>query len=225
MIAPWVVARFLERPNRYLVRAKTLTGSVGAFLPNPGRLDELLTRGALLRLVPARSPGRRTRYDVLAVRARREWVCLDTRKANEAVEAALQAYRLPQVPRYRSVRREVPFRDSRFDFLLEGPRRTWFEVKTCSLVTAGDALFPDAPTIRGTRHLRHLTELVRKGDGAAILFLVVRQARLVRPNDEADRDFGDALRRADRAGVRVLGRRASLHRRTLVVRGPRPVVL
>lgn len=204
MTAPWIEARFLERTNHYLVRARTLTGSVRAFLPNPGR---------------------RTRYDVLAVGADREWVCLDTRKANEAVGAALQGRRIFELPRYRRIRREVPFRNSRFDFLLEGRGRMWLEVKTCSLVTAGDALFPDAPTVRGTRHLTHLTEVVRKGDEAAVLFLVVRRARRIRPNDEADPDFGDALRRAGRAGVRVLARHASLHGTALAVREPLPVVL
>lgn len=225
MTAPWVEARFLERPNRFLVRVRTSHGSLLAFLANPGRLAELLVPGAPVRLVPSRSRNRRTRYDVLAVRTGREWVCLDTRKANEAVAAALRDRRLPELSSRRFVRREVPFRESRFDFVLEGPGREWLEVKTCSLAREGDAWFPDAPTDRGTRHLNHLMELVRRGDRASVLFLVVRQAHRFRPNDDADPDFADALRRAGRSGVRVIARLASLRGATLRLGRPLAVVL
>lgn len=220
-----IEARFRSRPNRFLVRAVRGREAIEAFLPNPGRLEELLRPGVPLRLIPAAGQNRSRRYDVLAVQADDRWVCIDTRLANDAVATALRRGSLPEFRSYRTIRREPRWRSGRFDFLLEDPGRCWLEVKTVSLVVDGLALFPDAPTVRGARHLRDLARLARTGDRAAVLFLVVRQAERLAPNAAADPSFAEALRAAAEAGVEVLARRASLQGRRLRVGRPLPTTL
>lgn len=225
MNAPWFEVRLLARPNRFRVRVSWNRQELNAFLPNPGRLQELLRPGSPLRLVPKEGVGRRTRFDVLAVRHGGEWVCLDTRLANAAVGEALEARSLPEFARYRIIRSEVPWHTSRFDFRLEDPGLCWLEVKSCSLVQAGRALFPDAPTCRGVRHLQELTRLARSGAATAVLFVVVRRSARFSPNDATDPDFGVALRKADAAGVEIVARQASLRGLRLSLGGRVPIDL
>ena len=225
MIGGTVDARFVSRPNRFRVLADLRGDSVAAHLPNPGRLRELLEPGARLRLVPVAGANRLTSHVVLAVRRWREWVCLDTRLANAAVADALAMRTLPEFSRYRRHRGEVRWQDVRFDFLLEDPDRCWLEVKSCSLVQGGVARFPDAPTVRGARHLGRLACLALRGNRAAVLFVVVRHAARFAPNDAADVAFGEALRMAAAAGVEVLARRASLQGRRLVLGARVPIDL
>ncbi len=212
-----VDARFVTRINRFRVRAELGDGLADAHLPNPGRLRELLLPGVSLRLVPIAGASRSTGFDVLAVRRSGEWVCLDTRLANTAVADALSARSLPEFSGYRVVRPEARRHDSRFDFVLEEPGRCWLEVKMCSLVVGDRGLFPDAPTLRGTKHVRELASLVRHGVRAALLFVVVRHASRFSPNDVTDPPFGAALRAAIDAGVEVSARRAQLRGRRLVL--------
>ncbi len=212
-----VDARFRSRPNRFLVIATRGGEPIKAFLPNPGRLRELLRPNARLRLLPAANSRRSTSFDVLAVQAGERWVCLDTRLANEAVAWALRERRLLEFRRFRFIDREVKCRDVRFDFGLESPGKSWLEVKACSLVVRRRALFPDAPTQRGVKHMRRLMDRVQKGDGAAVLFIVMRDAERFAPNDATDPAFGDALRRAFSAGVGVRAYRAHLRGRRLIL--------
>ena len=114
---------------------------------------------------------------------------------------------------------------SRLDFRLARPGTCWVEVKCCSLVVRGRALFPDAPTERGTRHLRELSALARRGNRAALLAVVVRRATRFSPNDAADPEFGQALRVAQRAGVEIHARLAALRGRELVLGASIPVDL
>lgn len=221
----WIEARFRSRPNRFVVRAARGRHVVDAFLPNPGRLEELLQPGVPLRLRPATGPHRSTRYDVLAAQADRQWVCLDTRLANAAVAEVLRQKAFAEFRQHRSFRSEPPWSHGRFDFLLEDPGRCWLEVKMVSLVVDRLALFPDAPTARGARHLRELAGLARSGDRAAVLFLVVRRASRFAPNASTDPAFANALREAADAGVEVLVRRASLRGDRLAIGARLPTTL
>lgn len=225
MNARLIDARFVARLNRFRVRVDRDGTAADAHLPNPGRLEELLVPGAAVRLLPASAPYRTTAYDVLAVRRGGQWVCLDTRLANVVVGEALEAHALPGFSRYREIRPEARWRDSRFDFLLEDPGRCWIEVKSCSLVRGGRALFPDAPTLRGTKHVDHLAALARRGDRAALVFVVMRRADRLSPNDGRDPAFGEALRKAVGVGVEIHAWRASLRADRLSLRLPVPIDL
>jgi sugar fermentation stimulation protein A len=206
-------AVFLERPNRFLVRARAQGGKVvDCHLPDPGRLRELLFPGAELRLESARNPERRTRWTVRLVRSPGGdgWVSVDTGLPNRLLEQGLRAGALDEFRGWRFVRKEVPLGNSRFDFLLEGPegRELYLEAKSVTLVEEGVALFPDAVTARGARHVRELSEMARNGTETAVLFILQRpDAWKIRAARWIDPDFADALAEASKAGVRILGRR------------------
>ncbi len=227
-------ARFVRRPNRFIVEAELPAGEVvPCHLADPGRLKELLLSGAELRLEtvpPERS--RKTRYTVALVRAQdppRPWVSVNTSLPNRLAADLIAGNRIPAFPCCTALRREVKRGGSRFDFLLTGPagEETWVEVKSVTLVVDGTARFPDAPTTRGARHLRELTEIVREGGRAAVLFVVQRDdARQVEPNRETDPTFAEALEVARNAGVSIHAVRFRLEGDgSAAFLGPLPVVL
>jgi len=176
-----------------------------AHLPNSGRLGELLVAGAPVWLVPQPSAFRRTAWDLVLVDAAGQLVSVDSRMANLLVAAGLADGAFEELRDYPTWRREVRVGESRLDFLLSGESGACFvEAKNVTLVQNGRALFPDAPTLRGARHLRELTRCVVDGDRAAVLFIVQRaDAESFSPNAPADPPFASALEEAARAGVLV----------------------
>lgn len=193
---------------------------------DPGRLRELLRPGVALLLEPSRDPRRRTRFTAVLVRHRGRWVSLIPALANRVFESALER-RAPGLPVARVVRREVPVGRSRIDFEVQGPRgRALVEVKSATLVVGGRALFPDAPTSRGTRHLRELGAHCREGGRALVVFVVQRGgASSLSPHAANDPAFADALREARRAGVGLLAFTCRVTRRGVRLDRPIPVVL
>jgi sugar fermentation stimulation protein A len=160
----------------------------------------------------------------------RTWVGLHTGRANALVAAALEAGALEPLAGYREIRREVPDgKGSRLDFRLAGGRRRkplWLEVKSVTLAESGVARFPDAVTARGRRHMQTLERLRADGARAAVLFVVQRgDCARVEPADDVDPAYGEALRRAARAGVEVLAVRARVAPGRLTLDGPLPVDL
>jgi sugar fermentation stimulation protein A len=146
---------FVSRPNRFLVVARLRGRLVRAASRDPGRLRELLVPGASLLLAPSADPRRRTRYTVMLVRHAGRWVSVVPVLANPIFAGAVARGGARGFENVRVVGREVQRGRSRIDFLLaRGRRRLLVEVKSVTLVEAGCARFPDAPTARGTRHLR-----------------------------------------------------------------------
>lgn len=202
-----VPALFVARPNRFLVVASVRGRVVRAASRDPGRLVELLRPGVRLLLAPA-PPGsaRSTAYTLVLIRHARRWVSVVPALANAVLAAALDRDGVAGLRGARVVSREVRQGTSRFDLLLQHRgRRLIVEVKSATLVEDGVALFPDAPTARGARHLCELTEHARRGGHAAVVFVVQRSdARALRPHASNDPEFAAALRDAARSGVRVL---------------------
>jgi sugar fermentation stimulation protein A len=201
-----VEGRFVTRDNRFRVTAELDGQRVWAHLPNSGRLGELLVPGRRVLLLEQPGAGRRTGYDLNLVEMDGRWVSVDARLPNDLFSEALSEDRLPPFAGYPWVRREVSHGRSRFDFLLEAANRSpcLVEIKSITLVQAGLACFPDAVTERGRRHLDELAAAVREGYRAAVVFVVQRDdATGMRPHDESDPDFGQALRAAARRGVEV----------------------
>ncbi len=207
MIAGMLVeGRYLTRDNRFRVTVDVGGREVWAHLPNSGRLGELLVPGRRAILVERLAAGRKTGYDLSLVEHRGRWVSVDARLPNDLVEEALVAGRLEPLSGYSAVRREVTHGRSRFDFMLEAAERPscLLEVKSITLVVDGLGCFPDAITQRGRRHVTELAEAVATGYRAAVLFCVQRDdAQGVRPHDESDPDFAQALRDAAKQGVEV----------------------
>jgi len=198
-------ATFVARDNRFRVTVELNGEHVWAHLANSGRLTELLTPGRRLFLKPATAQGRKTAYDLLLVDLDGVLVSVDARLPNSLIEEALREGSLTPFNGYETIRREVKWGGSRLDFVLEDQsRQCLIEAKSVTLVKRGVALFPDAPTIRGRRHMEELRRAVAEGERAAITFVVQRgDANVFAPNEEADPSFGCALRAAVEGGVEV----------------------
>jgi len=222
-----VPATFVKRDNRFRVTVQVEGHPVWAHLPNSGRLRELLVPGRRVLLAPAQAPGRRTRYDLLMVDLDETLVSVDARKPGPLLHEALQAGRLEEFAGYTQVRREVSYGQSRLDLALEGGPdggRCFIEAKSVTLVEDGVALFPDAPTQRGRRHLGELMRARGEGHRAAVVFVVQRgDAVRFSPHDEADPAFGQTLREAAQAGVEVYAYKCRVSEGEVALDVPLPV--
>ena len=198
-------ALFEARINRFVVHVRLDGKSVAAHLPNSGRLRELLTEGRHVYVRPVASDRRKTGYDLALVDYGGILVSVDSRLPNSLVEEAVREARLSAFDDYGQVRREVRWITVRLDLELKGQgRECLVEAKSVTLVRDGVARFPDAPTLRGRRHLEALRQAVEQGKRGAIVFVVQRgDAQAFAPNDETDSGFGEALRSAACAGVEV----------------------
>jgi sugar fermentation stimulation protein A len=174
------------------------------FIPNPGRMEELLYPGAEVYLLEKRSETRKTAYNLVLVDLGGTLISVDSFTPNRVVNESIERATIPEFSGLQVEKPEYTFGESRLDFLLSsGSELLFLEVKSCTLVRDGVALFPDAPTIRGRRHLDTLVEGLSLGR-AAVFFLIQRSdAELFRPNEGTDPAFADKLRSAHRQGVEV----------------------
>jgi sugar fermentation stimulation protein A len=167
-------AEFIDRPNRFLVRCLKDKGKITAFLPNPGRLQELLLPGRPLYLTrDSTSSQRKYPYTVVAVEREGIPIMLHTHKTNTVAGYLVDKGKVPGLERARVIGKEISVGHSRFDLLIEHEgREILTEVKSCTLVGERLAMFPDAVTERGARHLRELAELSGKGRETGVIFVV-----------------------------------------------------
>ena len=228
--SPPLEGRLVRRYQRFFAEVELADGArVVAHCPNTGSLIGCLAPGNRVWLRDSGNPARRLRFTWQAVRVGRTWVNVDTALPNRVVAEAIAAGGIPELAGYGSLRREVPYgRRSRIDLLLEDARRgtCHVEVKSTTLREDGVALFPDAPTERGTKHLGELARLARAGQRAVQFFFVSRgDVERFRPADAIDPEYGRALRRAVAAGVEVLAYRTRVEARGLELREALPVDL
>ncbi|MBR1607623.1 MAG: DNA/RNA nuclease SfsA [Clostridia bacterium] len=199
-----IPAEFLARPNRFIARVRIDGREETVHVKNTGRCRELLIPGARVWLAAGANPARRTRYDLVAVEKGGLLINMDSQAPNKAAAEAL-----PRLfPEITGLRPEAVFGDSRLDFCADtGERKLYVEVKGCTLEEEGVALFPDAPTERGVKHLHELENAVRAGHDAALLVVIqMKGVRVFRPNRRTHPAFADALLHARDAGVQVLAR-------------------
>lgn len=198
-------AAFVERLNRFLCRVQVEGREAEAFLPNSGRMEELLVPGSTVYLSWENRAGRKTDFDVKLADSGGELVLLDSRLPNRLVEEGVVEGVIEDFVDLEVVEREPSLDEVRLDLLLGDGEEVYVEVKSCTLVREGVGLFPDAPTQRGRRHLRELRQLVEEGKRAAVVFAIGRgDASTFVPNRETDPEFADELARAEGAEVDVL---------------------
>ena len=217
--------RFLARPNRFVAHVELEGELVVCHVKNTGRCRELLTSGAAVYLERAENPARKTPYDLIAVEKGDLLINMDAQAPNKVFGEWAAAGRF--LPGLTALRPEFTWEDSRFDFRLEdhlGP--CFVEVKGVTLEQDGLALFPDAPTERGVKHLRGLRRAVERGYRAAVFFVVqMKGPRLFRPNDGTHPAFGQALREAAAAGVGVYAWDCAVTPESLTLDAPVEVAL
>lgn len=182
----FIKAIFIKRPNRFTVECEREGMRFNAYLPNPGRLWELLLPGRELYL--KRSSGG-LQWTVWAVKRHNDLVCLNTHYVNDIAEELLNKGLFHG---YSIKKREVKLNSHRIDFLLTSSRLELFlEVKSCTLYHDGIAMFPDAITLRGKRHIEVLADR-----GGAILFIIpFPEAEYFLPDFHTDPEFSETLSR------------------------------
>ncbi|MBQ7146374.1 MAG: DNA/RNA nuclease SfsA [Lachnospiraceae bacterium] len=196
-----VQGTFINRPNRFIAQVEVEGRQEMVHVKNTGRCRELLLPGSEVWLTAPGTPGRKTKYDLVAVRKDTGVLFnIDSQAPNRVVKEWLAARN------YDRIVPEYTYGDSRIDFYMEGEGlRFLMEVKGCTLETHGIGYFPDAPTERGVKHLRELARAAGEGYQAILAFVIQMEGvREVRPNVATHPAFGAALEKAKAAGVRVL---------------------
>ena len=218
----------MDSDNQELTAGESRPGSVNAHVADPGRLDELLFPGAIVYLCRAK-PGnariaRKTEYSLVLAEHNGILVSVDSRVPNELTYTALQSGFFEELREYRGITRESVYLSSRFDFRLTSENRhasdaipaaeipdCFVEVKSVTLIRDNIALFPDAPTARGARHMRELAAAVSQGFRAMAVFVIQREdAEYFAPNSAMDPEFAEALRAAICANVEVTAVKCSI---------------
>ena len=225
-LAPCLVEGwFIARLNRFAAAVEVQGQEVAVHVANSGRMRELFRGGNRVLLTPRRNPERETAYDLSLVDLGHTLVSADARLPSTLVRESLEEGALAPFQEYTQIRSETTFGDSRVDLMLMGPSGVcYIEVKSVTLVENGVGLFPDAPTIRGQRHVANLAQAVKEGHRAAVVFIVQRDdAAAVAPNDTADPQFGRALRQAIRQGVEAYAYKCRVTPREVRLAGQVPV--
>ncbi|MFW9968019.1 MAG: DNA/RNA nuclease SfsA [Candidatus Thorarchaeota archaeon] len=200
-------AQFIGRPNRFLGLVELEGRPVEVFIPNPGRMHEIMVPGKKVFVRRKSGNHRKTHYDMIGVWHDDVLISIDSNLPNRFMKESLLNRELEWFLPYDVVTPEPRVYDGRFDFRLDGAKGVSFiEVKSCTLVIDGLAQFPDAPTDRGARHLRNLAAALQDGLArrAAIVFVIQRpDASKFTPNMNTDPQFASELDKAHKRGVEV----------------------
>jgi sugar fermentation stimulation protein A len=210
---------FLSRPNRFIAKVMIGEKEETVHVKNTGRCRELLRQGTRVWCQESDNPNRKTKFDLITVRKGERLINMDSQAPNAAAGEWLRSGGLGPIE---DLKAEAKQGDSRFDFSFKKEGKPCFlEVKGVTLERDGICAFPDAPTERGAKHLRGLTELARAGYGAYVLFVIqMADVKYLYPNDETDPNFGAALREAAAAGVTVLAMDCAVTEDTMELRLP-----
>jgi sugar fermentation stimulation protein A len=201
---------FLTRPNRFISEIKYNHEIKSAHIHDPGRLTELLIKGREILFTESRG---KLDYYIKAVKNEDEWVLIDTALHSEIASRVFPF--LSETKNAEEVRREVQIGKSRIDFILDGIP---LEVKGVTLVRGDLALFPDAPTERGTRHVQEIID-----NNGMLLFLVFRKASKFKPNFDTDPKFSKKLSEAREKNIRIIVVQLSFDGKTIYYNGILPL--
>ncbi len=196
-----VFGEFLERPNRFIARVK-INGEIHTVhVKNTGRCKELLIKGARVVLEESDNPARKTKYDLIAVEKQGlGLVNIDSSAPNKV------AFEWLKTQGYDYIKPEYTYGNSRIDFYMEKAGEKYLmEVKGCTLEIDGIGYFPDAPTIRGLKHIHELIKAKKEGYNSIIAFVIqMENIHEVRGNRVTHPEFADALEEANKNGVKIL---------------------
>ncbi|MGI6575262.1 MAG: DNA/RNA nuclease SfsA [bacterium] len=196
---------FIARKNRFVALVDLHGEQVIAHIPSSGRMHELLYHGAKVFLLPRRDVQRKTSFDLVVATQDDILVSIDSHLPNRLIAYNLREGLILGFDGAIEVEQEVTYQTSRLDFRIRQEQQICFmEVKSVTLVENGQALFPDAPTARGTRHVAELMLARQEGYRAVALFVIQRNdASIFSPNKRTDPEFSAALYRAQQTGVEV----------------------
>ncbi len=220
--------RLIRRYKRFLADVELEDGSVvTAHTPNSGSMMGCAVPGSRAVLSRSDSPGRKYPLTWELVQVNGVWIGIHTGYPPKLVKEGIENGTVEELQGYRVIRPEVACGESRIDLLLEGgPSPCWVEVKNVTLVEDGRALFPDAVTTRGQKHLRELLHCVERGERGVIFYVVQRgDAEAMAPADRIDPEYGRLLREVVAQGVEALAYRAVVSPTEIVLVKRLPVLL
>lgn len=226
---PLTTGTLIQRYKRFLVDVKLANGqTLTIHCPNTGSMRSCSTPGSTVAFSHSTNPKRKLSHTLEMVKAGNTWVGVNTSRTNGLVAEAIIRGSIAEFTQVEEVKREVRVsRESRLDLAVtHAGKTTYIEVKNCSLVENGCAMFPDAITARGTKHLEELMELAARGDGACIFFLVQRQdADRFAPAAAIDPLYTATLRKAAGHGVMILAYQAEVSPEAIEVGSRLPILL
>lgn len=199
---------FIERPNRFIAKVIIDGKECTVHVKNTGRCKELLIEGSRVFLSYSDNPQRKTQFDLVAVEKVTDngvaLINIDSQLPNVVAYEWLKSCGL--FSENAIIRPETKYNNSRFDFYIQdGNRKIYLEVKGVTLENDGVAMFPDAPTDRGVKHIKELITAVKEGYETFILFVIqMKNIDYFTPNYKTHPEFGEALKIAEKSGVKVL---------------------
>lgn len=223
-----IKAEFINRPNRFYSTVRVNEEEIKVHVPNTGRCKEILIPGCTVFLREETNPTRKTPYDLIAVYKGEKLISIDSHIPNKVIDEALKNKKVEGLEKYNNILREKTFGKSRFDFKLstdEG-EEYFLEVKGVTLEENGYSRFPDAPTERGARHLLELVEAKKQRYGAGVMFLIqLEDVNKFSPNDDRDKEFGEALRFAKENGVDIFAYNCIVTEERIEINKPVDIIL
>jgi sugar fermentation stimulation protein A len=210
----------IKRYKRFLTDVKLDDGTeVVAHCTNSGTMKSCLENGAEVYLTPVTGPKRKTRFTWEMIKINGDWVGINTGNPNKLAFEAISSNQIPGLEGFAFIKREVKFGDSRFDVYAEnGQEKCFIEVKNVTLKEGKYALFPDAVTTRGQKHLKTLVEVKKNGMRAVMLYIVQRSdVEIFAPAVEIDPAYAKALKEAVKSGVEIIVMQAKVTPREIVL--------
>lgn len=222
-----VIGMFSKKVNRFIAEVYVNNELETVHIKNTGRLKEILIPGAIIALETATNPNRKTRYSIIAAKKADTWINIDSQVPNKLVYDALIAGTMKDFQGLTNVKREVTYEGSRFDIAYNsGSTPGFIEVKGVTLERNGLAMFPDAPTTRGRKHVETLIQAKQEGFEASILFVIqMKGCSCFAPYREMDPLLYEALQVASTEGVQLLAYDCHVSESTINLDGPIPIIL
>ena len=197
---------FIDRPNRFIANVWMNGEKHAVHVKNTGRCKEILIPGTRVLLEKASNNSKRkTQFSLISAYKGSRLINIDSQIPNALAFSALDNNDLNIIEEITYLKQEVTYQHSRFDlFYRNNHKKGFIEVKGVTLEKDRVALFPDAPTMRGTRHILELIDASKKGYENYLIFLIqMKGVGCFKPNDIMDPDFSEALRAADKSGIHI----------------------
>lgn len=197
---------FIDRPNRFIANVIVDGISEKVHVKNTGRCKEILTEGTKVYLERSNNPNRKTKYSIISAYKGDQLINIDSQVPNDVVYSSILSNKVSELKNVDLLQKEVTYGNSRFDLYYEKNNiKGFLEVKGVTLEKNGIAMFPDAPTTRGTKHLLELIESLKEGYESYLFFLIqMTDISYFKPNKIMDEQFYTALLEAKDAGVHIL---------------------
>ena len=195
---------FINRPNRFIAICEIDGIKEVCHVKNTGRCKELLIPGATVFLEKSENPERKTKYDLVAVLKDDKLFNIDSQAPNKVFYEWIKKGGL--FDDVSLIKPEYKYKNSRFDFYVEyEDKKAFVEVKGVTLEDNGVLLFPDAPTLRGEKHINELISALEEGYEAYIVFIIqTEKAKYFTPNKKTQPSFAEVLKAAEEKGVRIV---------------------